>query len=274
MSKRKPLAPNRRPAPSEAPRHRRRQAGGGAQAAGRAYWLFGVHPVLAALGNARRLRHRLLLTQEAERRLAAALAPPPLTPERTTREDLTRLLGPEAVHQGIALLTELLAQPAMPEVLGAPADTGRVVLVALDQVTDPHNVGAILRSAAAFGARAVIAPRHHAAPETAILAKAASGALDHVPYIQVGNLARALGETKQAGFWVLGLAGDGETVLPATDLDAKVVIVLGAEGAGLRRLTREACDLIARLPTGGPIADLNVSNAAAVALYEVLGRKA
>lgn len=236
--------------------------------------MFGAHPVLAGLANPRRIRHRLLLTEEAERRHAAALAASPLVPERATREDFARLLGPDAVHQGLALLTEVLVQPALTDVLRAPdSDSGRSVVVALDQVTDPHNVGAILRSAAAFGARAVIAPRHHAASETGVLAKAASGALDHIPYVQVGNLARALAEAKQAGYWALGLAGDAEIMLPTADLGAKVVLVLGAEGAGLRRLTREACDLIARLPTAGPIAHLNVSTAAAVTLYEVLGRK-
>jgi 23S rRNA (guanosine2251-2'-O)-methyltransferase len=142
------------------------------------------------------------------------------------------------------------------------------VLLVLDQVTDPHNVGAVLRSAAAFGALAVVVPDRNAPPETGVLVKAASGALEHVPLIRVANLARALTDLKQGGFWCVGLAADSTQTLAEADLSGRIAFVLGSEGAGMRRLTRDGCDSVARLPTSGPIAQLNVSNAAAVALYE------
>ena len=266
-------------------------------------WLYGIHPVRAALANPRRRCLRLLATAEAGKRLAPALPdgersqnpgnstpalePPALEPpalETVARERIDHLLPAGAVHQGLALLAEPLPQPAIQELLapGRPAgpspdggaeDSERRVVVVLDQVTDPQNAGAVLRSAAAFGAVAVITTRRHAPPESGTLAKAASGALEHVPYVQVGNLARALDALKSAGFWCLGLSGDAESSLAAADPGGPLVLVLGAEGAGLRRLTAEACDVMARLPTRGPIDALNVSNAAAVALYELLGRR-
>jgi len=258
-------------------------------------WLFGVHAVRAAMANPRRRCLRLLATAEAGKRLDPELPDgersgkprksgnsAPAT-ETVARERIDQILPPGAVHQGLALLAEILPQPGMQELLAprrgsgtaseeAGAPGGRRVVLVLDQVTDPQNTGAVLRSAAAFGAVALITTRRHAPPESGALAKAASGALEHVPYIQVGNLARALETLKAAGFWCLGLSGDARSSLAAADPDGPLALVLGAEGAGLRRLTAEACDVMARLPTQGPIDALNVSNAAAVALYELLGR--
>jgi len=189
------------------------------------------------------------------------------------RERIDQVLPVGAVHQGLALLAEPLPQPAIKELLAAARESEesgrRPVVVVLDQVTDPQNTGAVLRSAAAFGAMALMTTRRHAPPESGALAKAASGALEH---LQVGNLARALDALKTAGFWTMGLSGEAERSLAEADPGGPLVLVLGAEGSGLRRLTLEACDIMARLPTRGPIDALNVSSAAAVALYEVLGR--
>ncbi len=248
-------------------------------------WLYGVPAVRAALANPRRRCLRLLATAEAGKRLDPApqdgeksRKPGSSTPaiETVARERIDQVLPAGAVHQGLALLAEPLPQPAIQELLAASGraeKSGRRVVVVLDQVTDPQNAGAVLRSAAAFGATALITTRRHAPPESGTLAKAASGALEHVPYVQVGNLARALDALKSAGFWCLGLSGDAESSLAEADPGGPLVLVLGAEGTGLRRLTREACDVMARLPTRGPIDALNVSNAAAVALYELLGRR-
>jgi 23S rRNA (guanosine2251-2'-O)-methyltransferase len=244
-------------------------------AVGSPYWLFGVHSVAAAILNPRRRPHRLLHTPEAAihhqgiLELARTRAGGAPRLESSAREALDRLLPPGAVHQGLALLAEPLPAVDIFEICDNLADEAQAALVVLDQVTDPHNVGAVLRSAAAFGAAAVVVTERHAAAEGGVLAKAASGALEHVPVVQVTNLARALETIKESGFWCMGLAAEAGQSLAAARLTGKVAIVLGAEGAGLRRLTRERCDLLVRLPTSGPIADLNVSNAAAVALYEL-----
>ncbi len=241
------------------------------------YWLYGRHAVLAALENPRRRGDRLLLTAEAARRHEAQLKPllggarRELVHDTATRDELGAQLPETAVHQGLAFRVWPLAQPDWAALEPGPGD-GRAVVVALDQVTDPQNVGAVLRSAAAFGALAVITTARHAPPESGALAKAASGALETVPYLQVGNLARALDRFKAEGFWTLGLAGEADGALAECDPGPRVVLVLGAEGSGLRRLTRERCDLLARLPTRPPIDQLNISSAAAVALYELLGR--
>lgn len=258
---------------------------GAARGAG-GLWLYGVHAVTAALANPLRRPERLLATPEAAQtwgqRLRECRAPAHagLAVETAGRRDIDALLPEGSVHQGLALLTRPLAQPALEAVLDAPAFgpagpgplPSRRVVVLLDQVTDPHNVGAVLRSAAAFGALAVVALDKGAPEESGTLAKAASGALEVVPYISVVNLARALDGLKEAGFWCLGLAGEAAGDLAESEPGAAVALVLGAEGSGLRRLTRERCDLLVRLPTRPPIDSLNVSNAAAVALYELLGR--
>lgn len=249
-------------------------------ASGGRYWLYGRHAASAALANPARAVARAIATPEALERLDPAarqsLESRGIPLETASRGALDAALPPGAVHQGLALEVRPLAQLALADWLAKPAAAAsdrRALLVALDQVSDPHNVGAVLRSAAAFGALAVLAPRHNQAPETGVLAKAASGALDTIPYLDAGNLARALDLLKKKGFWIMGLAGDAADGLAAADPGGPLVLVLGGEGKGLRRLTREACDLVARLPTRPPIDQLNVSNAAAVALYELLGRE-
>lgn len=261
-----------RPAPDRRPSDRRPTDRRPGPAGGQA-WLYGPHAVFAALGNPRRRCRRLVVTDGAAetygRRLAELGGPPP---ETLTREAIDRLLPAGAVHQGIAVAADPLPDPDLGEILEAlPA--GRGLVVVLDQVTDPHNVGAILRSAAAFGADAVLLPDRHAPGTTGVLAKAASGALDLVPLAHVVNLARELDRLKAAGFWCVGLDSEAEQTVAEADMSGRVALVLGAEGAGLRRLTRERCDLMIRLPTQNRLASLNVSNAAAVALYEIQRRR-
>ena len=245
-------------------------------------WLHGGHAVLAALANPRRRLYRLLVTEEAEQRLGdsltRALAESPAAPvlRRCGRAELEAQTGAGAVHQGLALEAAPLEPPALEDLLAAgqaASPAAPALILALDQVTDPHNVGAVLRSAAAFGAAAVIAPGHHAAPESGVLAKAASGALERVPYAPVGNLSRALEAAAEAGFARIGLDAGGETTPSSLDPAPRLLLVLGAEGGGLRRLTREHCDRLVRLPTLSAFDSLNISNAAAVALYELLGRR-
>jgi 23S rRNA (guanosine2251-2'-O)-methyltransferase len=224
-------------------------------------WIYGFHPVLAALQNPRRTVRRILATPNAERRLAEGGAPAVKTLETVTPRDLDRLLGADAVHQGIALEAEPL--PA----LTIDALEGARLLVVLDQVTDPHNVGAIFRSAVAFGADAVVTTGRHSPVESSALAKAASGALDLIAHVEVPNLARALVEMGEQGFTRIGLDADADGTMEEAPAATKVAIVLGAEGKGLRHLTRETCDLVVRLPINSAIGSLNVSNAAVLALY-------
>ena len=295
MAKRKTKRPNTRPSsgpdsrPDSRPgSHPARRRGGPARAASRdraggGYWLYGVHPVLAALANPRRHIERLALSPEAAGTWGQRLRQERdarhagLAPESLDRRGIESLLPEGAVHQGLAARVAPLEQPAIEDVLEPPAGTEapapqRRVVLLLDQVTDPHNVGAVLRSAAAFGAGAVVVPDKGAPEESGSLAKSASGALEAIPYIRVVNLARSLDTLKSAGFWCLGLADEAPRSLADSDPADAVALVLGAEGGGLRRLTRERCDLLVKLPTRPPIQALNISNAAAVALYELLGR--
>ncbi len=253
-------------------------------------WLYGTHPVLAALANPRRRLERLVLSPEAAQTWGQRLrqqrdpAHAHLILETRSRREIDELLPEGAVHQGLAVKAPPLDQPSIEDIAASSAPTGdnpagdnrkgpnRRVILLLDQVSDPHNVGAVLRSAAAFGAEAVVALDARAPDESGSLAKAASGALEVMPYIKVTNLARSLDSLKIAGYWCIGLSGDAEQSLAAWNPADRVALVLGAEGSGLRRLTRERCDLLAKLPTRPPIQALNISNAAAVALYELLGR--
>ena len=193
------------------------------------------------------------------------------TAELVDGRTLQEILPPGAIHQGIAIQTRRLREPDLADILEADLDTEGTpdIILILDQVTDPQNVGAILRSAAAFRARAVILTERNGAPESGSLAKAASGALDIVPLVRVNNLARAMAAIADAGYWRYGLDGEADKDLAAMDLTGKIALVLGAEGAGMRRLTREHCDLLCRLPIDAAMESLNVSNAAAIALYEI-----
>ncbi len=265
---------------AETPRNERGSERGGERGqrpAGNQLWLYGQHAVAAALDNPRRKFRRLTLTQEAERNWAAAIdaarhARPLPGVEVVDKQELERLLPPGAVHQGIAALCDPLPAPAIEDVARMGADRAAAVVMVLDQVTDPHNVGAIVRSAAAFGALAVVVPDRHAPEETGALAKAASGALERMPLVRVTNVVRALEHLKQAGFWVAGMAGEAPRTLASQKLTGRIALVMGAEGEGLRRLTREHCDFLVKLPMTGAVESLNVSNAAAVALYELTRR--
>jgi 23S rRNA (guanosine2251-2'-O)-methyltransferase len=224
--------------------------------------LWGKHAVAAALGNPARKILRAWATREASahmqfpQHVPVTLAEPP---------DLARLVPGDAPHQGVVIEVEPLEDAWLDELLGGGEE--RAILLVLDQVTDPHNVGAILRSAAAFGAVGIVTQDRHSPPESGVVAKAASGALERVPWARVVNLARALEEIGDAGFWRIGLAGDADTDLKVALGPQKVALVLGAEGTGLRPNTREHCDALARLPISSAVESLNVSNAAAVALY-------
>lgn len=231
-------------------------------------WLFGLHAVRDALLNPARTRHRLIVTRNAADRLAEEIAVAGITPEMVDPRRFSAPLDPQSVHQGAALEADPLDWGSVSEVCAPRGDPAIVLL--LDRVTDPHNVGAVLRSAEVFGARAVIAPHRHSAPETGALAKTASGALERQPYLRVPNLANAMGTLREMGYALVGLDGTGDTDIgPAVARHAgrPIGLVLGAEGPGMRELTGKLCDVIARIPAAGSFGSLNVSNAAAIALY-------
>lgn len=226
-------------------------------------YLYGIHTVRAALDNPRRGKRALLLTANARLRLEEMGPLGKVKTTETTPKELDRLLGAEAVHQGAALEVEPVERFGLDDV-----DPLKLVII-LDQVTDPHNVGAILRTACAFGADAVIVTARYAPRETGVMAKAASGALDLVPLIEVRNLGDALEKLKQRGLTVLGFDSEAPAPLKPLAEARPTAIVLGAEGKGLRQRTRELCDEMVRLDMPGPIKSLNVSNAAAIALFAV-----
>ncbi|WP_127598829.1 TrmH family RNA methyltransferase [Nitratireductor alexandrii] len=225
-------------------------------------YLYGLHTVRAAIDNPGRTLHKLLATRNALARLE--IADPDALPfdvELVEPRAIDKIAGGDAVHQGVLLDTE----PLIPKPLSALGDTPLVV--ALDQVTDPHNVGAILRTAVAFGAGAVITTARHSPSESGVLAKSASGALEHIDLIAVRNLASGLEALHQAGFFTVGLDSEGPDELEVSLEGARIALVLGAEGKGLRQKTRATVNRLARLTMPGPIHSLNVSNAAAISLY-------
>ena len=223
--------------------------------------LYGWHTVKAALENPARRIRRLFATENAARRLAEDGLTPAVETELVRPDVIAKRLGPDAVHNGLLAEADPLPAPELDEL--GPAG---IVLV-LDQITDPHNVGAILRTAAGFAVAAVVTTARHSPEATGVLAKSASGALDLIPIVAVPNLARALDALKERGFLTVGLDSDGETDLSQAALREPLALVLGAEGKGLRQLTAQTCDIRARLDLPGAIKSLNVSNAAAVALY-------
>jgi 23S rRNA (guanosine2251-2'-O)-methyltransferase len=263
-----PEAGRRPRAPSNAPPH---QPGAAAGAAGDAQAfrrpsselvaLYGFHAVREALRSRKRKLLDIFATQAVAEKLATDIQDAGLSAHIVETEALSRRLGADAVHQGVMLE----ARPFEPLDLADIEPASGIVLV-LDQITDPHNVGAILRTAAAFRVDAVVMTERHAPEMTGVLAKAASGGLEHAPIIHVVNLARALKSLREMGYLRVGLDSAGEAALGASPLARPIALVLGGEGKGLRRLTRENCDLVARLDMAGPIKSLNVSNACAVAL--------
>jgi 23S rRNA (guanosine2251-2'-O)-methyltransferase len=223
--------------------------------------LYGWHTVAAALANPERQIRKLFLTENAARRLADENIDTRVPPEIVRPNTIDARLGPDAVHQGLLAEVDPLPSPD----IGTLPERG-IVLV-LDQITDPHNVGAIMRSAAAFAVKAIVTTARHSPEATGVLAKSASGALEMVPLVTVQNLARALNELNDRGFMTVGLDSEGSDDLGAVALREPLALVLGAEGKGLRQLTRETCSVVARLDMPGEIKSLNVSNAAVLALY-------
>jgi 23S rRNA (guanosine2251-2'-O)-methyltransferase len=225
--------------------------------------LYGWHTVTAALKNPARQLRKLLATENAARRLTEEGIKAAIAPEVVRPSAIAERLLPDAVHQGLYLEADPLDAPAVEDL---PA---KGIVLVLDQITDPHNVGAIFRSAAAFAVSAIVTTQRHSPEATGALAKAASGALEQVPFVSVQNLARGLAALKESGFLVVGLDSSGESDLAALPLRAPLALVLGAEGKGLRQLTKETCDHVARIELPGDLKSLNVSNAAAGSLYIV-----
>jgi len=261
-------APGKRPAASRQPRRATPQPAAGPA---RGLWLYGRHTVEAALANPQRSCHRLLGTPEGLASLGRALRRPGLEVTSVEREELERRLGAGAVHQGLALSVAPLPRADLKRACAPEA--GRNLVLLLDQISDPHNVGAILRSAAAFEVRAVVCPERRSAELGGALAKAASGALDLVPVVEVTNLARALDELAALGYWRIALDGAAEAAIDQVPEVDNLALVLGAEGSGVRRLVRERCDLVARLPIAPAMESLNVSVACGIALYALARRR-
>jgi 23S rRNA (guanosine2251-2'-O)-methyltransferase len=230
-------------------------------------WIYGLHAIEAALANPRRKLHRAVLTARAAEALGPKLAGR-VRVEPADIEAIARLLPPGAVHQGAALSCDPLPARDLDEVLAEQKEGRRIVLV-LDQLSDPHNVGAILRTAAAFAVTAVVVQDRHAPPQSGALIKAASGAMEIVPYVEVVNIARALDKLAEAGFWRVALVGDGQEPIAQAAAQGDIALVVGSEGDGIRRLVREHCEASAFIPISRTVESLNVSNAAAVAIYEL-----
>ena len=238
-------------------------------------WIYGIHPVMAALANSKRTCLRIVISYTAstdlEKNVDIVCKKVKGLPviERMNREQIDSLLSPGAVHQGLALLASPLKNVSIEDIIKKTEEKEDASVIVLDQVTDPRNIGAVMRSAAAFGASAVIIQDRHAPPLSGALSKAASGAVEWVTLIRVVNLARAISSLKHAGFWAAGLDAGADRTLAKADLSGRILLVLGAEGAGLRRLTRDTCDELLKVTVNKKSNSLNLSNAATVALYEL-----
>ncbi len=231
--------------------------------------IYGMHAALAVLENPRRTVHRVTVTENALARVKSALEGRGIAPQVLPPRRFDEMLGEGAVHQGIAVEAAPLDQPGLETLLGGLSGKTAPVLAMLDQVTDPHNVGAVLRSAAAFSVAGLIVQARHGPTSGGVLAKAASGGLEHVPLVEVVNLSRSLDAAKEHGYTCIGFDSDATASLDEALIGAsRVLLVFGAEDKGLRRLVRETCDMVCALPVTGPIRSLNVSNAAAIAFYE------
>lgn len=262
---------NRRPNIMGERSHKREQGKSTQKASSNGLWLYGKHAVLAALENPMRKIKRLMITKRSHDQYQQALTDihlnhRALNPEIAAIEVFEKNLPADSVHQGIALLTEPLPDSHMDECCVIIEEQKNLVLV-MDQVTDPHNVGAIIRSAAAFGVKAIITTDRHAPPESGVLAKSASGALEALPWVRVTNLSRALDQLAEMGYWRIGLDGYAKQDIRDADFGDNIALVLGAEGKGIRKGTADHCDGLVKLPITRTVESLNVSNAAAVALY-------
>ncbi len=263
------MAPRNSKKPTWVVEKERERAGAGPGS----FWLFGIHAVRDALLNPKREKKRLILTKNAADRLAEAITASGITPEIKEAREFDVPLDAQSVHQGAVMEVTPLDWGGLSEVC-APRGENPIVLL-LDRVTDPHNVGAILRSAEVFGARAVIAPQRNSAPETGALAKTASGALERQPYLRIQNLATSMRALREMGYFIIGLDGTAETDIDtelAKSAHMPIALALGAEGPGLRKLTLDTCDIIAKIRFAADFGSLNVSNAAAVALYSAARR--
>ncbi len=231
------------------------------------YWIYGTHAVLAALFNTKRQKLRIIATENGLSSITSEFQSDNKI-EIVSKSVLDDLLPIGAVHQGVALLTRALPQKSIADIIKSASRQEAALIVALDQVTDPHNIGNVLRSSAAFGVCAVVAPDRHTPHAAGALVKAASGALETVPLIRTPNLVRALEELKDGGFWVVGLDVNAPSDIAANALPAKCVLTLGSEGKGLRRLTKRTCDRLVSITTAKEMQSINISASAAVALYE------
>lgn len=233
-------------------------------------WIFGLHAVKTALENSKRTPLRILVLESSKKHLPFPCTIPIAV---VSKKEIEAALPKGAKHQGIAVLLEAAPTLGLEDLLDTIPEEGDSVIVILDQVTDPHNVGAILRSAAAFSASALIVTEHNSASLEGVVAKVAAGAMEQVPIITIVNLARTLETLQDKGFWCIGLDEAGDKTISEVDLSGKIALLCGSEGNGLRPLTKKVCDLLVQLPTNPSFPTLNVSNAAAVALYETVRQK-